>query len=137
MGRPAHKPRYDTNLMRPYWVALSKGHIELPACAECGAWQWYPLDIPRCHPNAQLEWKEVPSTGTVFAATVVHRCLLPGDHKDEAPYTNALVELDGVKGPRLVVLLEEFVDPEKAAGTRVKLKSAKVDGLALPVFVPV
>ena len=104
MARPNFKPRYDTDSLRPYWTALSNGHIELPACSECDSWQWYPLEVPRCHPQAKLEWKQVPSTGTVFAATTVHRCLLPGDHKAEAPYTNALVELDGVKGPRLVVL---------------------------------
>ncbi len=122
MALPVFKPRFDNDLMRPYWDALAEGHIALPACTKCGAWQWYPLEIPRCHPDAQFQWKTVSSTGTVFVATTVYRCLLPGDHKADAPYTNALVELDGVKGPRLVGLLEGFDDLESAAGARVKLK---------------
>ncbi len=136
MALPSFKPRYDTDLMRPYWNALAKGRVALPACNACGAWQWYPLDVPRCHPDARFDWKDVASTGTVVVATTVHRCLLPGDHKSEAPYTNALIELDGVNGPRLVALLDEFDEPDSAAGARVKLKPQRVDGLTLPVFVP-
>ena len=134
MGLPRFAPRYDTDLLRPYWVALEKGEMQLPACSECGAWQWYPMEVPRCHTHAHLIWKNVPTTGTVFACTTVQRCLLP-DNKEAAPYVNALIELDGVKGPRIVGLLVDFKE-EPAAGTKVRLKKVKSGDLSLPAFGP-
>ena len=134
MGLPRFAPRYDTDLLRPYWAALARGEIELAACAECGSWQWYPTEIPRCHPRAHIEWRKVATTGTVFVCTTVQRCLLP-ENKDAAPYVNALIELEGVKGPRIVGLLVDFPG-EPRAGAKVRLVPVKVDDLFLPAFAP-
>ena len=134
MGLPHYMPRFDTDIVKPYWDALAEGEMQLPACSECGSWQWYPFEVPRCHPLAHLVWKSVPTTGAVFACTTVQRCLLP-DNKEAAPYTNALIELDGVKGPRIVGLLINFND-EPVAGAKVKLHATKSGDISLPTFEP-
>ena len=60
-----HPPRFDTDIVRPFWESLARGGFQLPACSVCGAWQWYPYDFVRCHGEARLEWRPAPRTGTV------------------------------------------------------------------------
>ena len=59
MSLPDHPPRFDTDIVRPFWEALERGEFRLPACSVCGAWQWYPYDFVRCHDEARLADDEV------------------------------------------------------------------------------
>ena len=38
MSLPDHSPRFDTDIVRPFWEALDRGEFQLPACSVCGAW---------------------------------------------------------------------------------------------------
>ncbi len=136
MGLPFFEPRLDTDLMRPYWDAIRNNDLRLPACSVCGAWLWYPPESLPCHPNGHLEWRPVPKTGTVYTFTTVERCLLPGDHKDDTPYTNALVELDNVPGVRLVTILINLNGTPPKIGMRVRYAPTKVNDQTLPTFEP-
>ena len=98
MTLPDHPPRFDTDIVRPFWEALERGEFHLPACSVCGSWQWYPYDFVRCHDDARLEWKPAPRTGTVFTCTRVLRGFLPNARPDDTPYVAALVELDDAPG---------------------------------------
>ena len=134
MSLPDFPPRFDTDLVRPFWEALRRGELQLPACSRCGAWQWYPYDFVRCHPEATLVWRDVPTVGTVFSFTTVSRNFLPGS--TAAPYVSALVELEGVIGPRIATVLD-IGGSKPRIGMRVRLKPTPRSDYVAPVFEPV
>ena len=134
MRLPDLPPRFDSPLVRPYWQALERGELRLPACSVCGAWQWYPFEFIRCHADAELEWKAVPATGTLFTFTRVHRAFLPDANPDSVPYIVALVELDGLAGFRIPALLIGSDTP--AIGMRVRLKPQRRSTYTAPAFEP-
>ena len=136
MSLPDLAPRFDNDIVRPFWDALAHGELKLPACSQCGAWQWYPYEFIPCHPAAHHEWKSVPQTGTVFTFTTVHRGFLPNARPGAAPYVSALVELDGVVGPRLATVLVNLGDREPRIGMRVRLRPEPRTGYVAPLFEP-
>src|SRR5262249_52032716 len=125
-----------TETVRPFWDALARGDFVLSACSECGAWQWYPFEFVRCHPDAHLEWKSVPKTGTVFTHVTVHRSFLPNATRDAPPYVAVLVELDGIVGPRIATFLVDLNGRAPEIGMRVKLKPTPRTGYVAPSFAP-
>ena len=129
---PNFPPPGDNPLAEPFWAAAGAGHLTLPACGVCGEWQWYPLAGRACHPGAALEWNEVAATGRVFTFTRVERAFLP--FGGEPPYTVALVELDGVDGPRLVTVLVGEGSESPAIGDRVRLSPTVFETHTLPSF---
>ena len=134
MTLPDFPPRFDSELVRPYWSALERGELSLPSCSICGAWQWYPFDFVRCHADGKLEWKIVPRTGTLFTFTRVHRGFLPNADPKAPPYIAALVELDGMSGVRIPTVLVNTV--EAAIGMRVRLCPQRRSTYTLPAFEP-
>jgi uncharacterized OB-fold protein len=134
---PDFAPRFDTDLVRPYWDALARGHMVLPACSVCGAWQWYPYEFIKCHADAHQDWKPVPATGTLFTYTVVHRSFLPNAPRDTEPYVSALVELDGIPGVRIPTFLVNLEGRTPAIGMRVRLSPLPRSSYTAPVFEPV
>lgn len=137
MSLPDFPPRFDTDIVRPYWDALESGELKLPACSRCGAWQWYPFEFIKCHADAHHEWKTVPATGTVFTFTRVHRSFLPNAEKDAEPYTSALVELDGIEGVRIPALLVNLEDQQPHIGMAVRLNPVRRSSYTAPAFEPV
>jgi uncharacterized OB-fold protein len=129
---PRFAPPVDNPLIAPFWDATAEGRLALPACSVCGAWQWYPLAGLPCHPDATRDWKPVPTEGAIFTYTRVERAFLP--HGGEPPYTLALVELDGIEGPRLVTVLVGPGSDEPAIGDRVRLSPTTFDTHTLPTF---
>ncbi|HEY9565312.1 MAG TPA: OB-fold domain-containing protein [Nocardioides sp.] len=113
-----------------FWVAAEEGKLRLPRCPICREWSWYPP--PTCGTDGVPPvWEEVPLTGTIFSFTVVHRSFLPPGTV-EVPYTVALVELDGVPGPRLV---GDVRTPEPVRiGDRVVVAFERLATHGLPVF---
>ena len=137
MSLPDHPPRFDTDIVRPFWESLARGGFQLPACSVCGAWQWYPYDFVRCHGEARLEWRPAPRAGTVFTWTRVLRSFLPDAKPDDAPYVAALVELDDAPGVRLATCLVNLGDREPRIGMRVRLSPVKRSTYTAPAFEPV
>jgi uncharacterized OB-fold protein len=129
---PNFAPPVDTPQVNAFWQTAAEGRLALPACSACGAWQWYPLDGRPCHPDAPLEWRDVPGTGRVFTFTRVERAFLPSG--SEPPHTVALVELDGVEGPRLVTCIVGEGSDDVAIGDRVRLSPTRFDTHTLPSF---
>ena len=134
MGFPHAPPVLDSPVVAPFWEALDRGELRLPACSECGRWQWYPGEAVVCHPGAPLDWREVAGTGRLYTFTTVERAFLPGG-ADDVPFVVGLVELDGVVGPRLVTVLEVEGGGEPAVGDRVHLHPVRLSTHTLPVFV--
>lgn len=133
MNVPDFPPRLDTDLVKPFWTALEQGTLRLPACSVCGAWQWYPYEFVRCHPEATLQWREVRGRGTVFSFTRVTRNFLPVE--TAVPYVCALVEPDEAPGVRIASVLDTD-SGEPSIGMRVRLKPTPRSNYTAPVFEP-
>jgi len=136
MSLPDFPPRFDTDMVRPYYEALARGEFALPACSVCGAWQWYPFEFVKCHAKAQLEWRPVTRRGTVFSYTIVHRGFLPNAERGAEPYVAALVELDGVDGVRIPSLLVNLGERTPEIGMRVRLSPLKRSSYTAAAFEP-
>ena len=108
------------------------GTLPCPPVRHVGAWQWYPLAGLACHPEAVHVWREVPGEGTIYTFTRVERAFLP--QGGDPPYTVALVELDGVVGPRLVTVLVGPGSDDPAIGARVRLAPTSFETHTLPTF---
>lgn len=135
-GLPDFPPRLDTPLLQPYWDALARGALALPACSVCGGWQWYPYEFVKCHADATHVWKDVATAGTVFTFALAHRGFLPNADPKAPPYVSALVELDGIAGVRLPSLLVNLAGREPAIGMRVRLAPLQRSGYVAPAFEP-
>lgn len=133
---PDFPPRFDTDIVRPYWAALERGELMLPACSVCGAWQWYPFEFVKCHAEAHHEWRRVTTRGSVFTFTTVHRVFLPNAAPKAPPYVSALVELDGISGARIPTLLVNLGARLPAIGMRVRLKPLRRSSYTAPAFEP-
>lgn len=124
-----------TELTRPYWAAARAGRLVVQACGACGNIWHPPLPAcPHCH-RAELGWREVAGTGTIYTYTVVthptHVALA-----DKVPYVVAIVELS--EGPRLVTGIVCCDASEVRAGLPVQVRFIPVsDEITLPYFEPV
>lgn len=136
MALPHIAPRFDSPIVRPFWDALAQGELRLPACSQCGSWQWYPYEYVKCHGDAHHEWKPVSKTATVFTFTVVRRSLMPDGNQDVVPYVSALVEPDGTTGVRLATVLVNLGDRAPQIGMRVRLAPTRAGEFALPTYEP-
>ncbi len=101
MGIPIHAPKFDSDLLRPFYDGLAAGELRLTADAGTGEWVWYPPEMVSGRPDATLEWRRASDTGTVYSFTRVERSLLPGDNRAEVPFTVVLVEPDDAPGCRV------------------------------------
>ena len=135
-GLPDFAPRFESDLVRPFWDAIRRGELCLPCCSECGKWQWYPNEFVTCHPDANHIWKSIATTGRVFTFTVVHRSFLPNADRGAEPYISALVEPDGLEGVRIPAVLTELAVSDVRIGMQVKLKPLVRSDYVLPAFCP-
>ena len=79
---------------------LEDGVLRLPQCDHCQAWNWYPVPLCKhCH-HSDFTWQQVPTTGTVYSATRMHRNFT-GLDIGETPYIVGLIEPEGMEGIRL------------------------------------
>ncbi len=136
-GMPDFPPRLDNGVLRPYWQSLERGELSLPTCSICGAWQWYPYEFIKCHAEGVHAWKRVASTGTVFTFATAHRGFLPNADPKATPYVSALVEIDGVVGPRIPTYLVNLGSQSPSIGMRVRLAPQRRSGYVAPAFEPV
>jgi uncharacterized OB-fold protein len=123
-----------TDLTRPYWDAARQGRLVVQQCQACGQ-AWHPPlpACPHCH-RADLGWRQVAGTGTVYTYTVVrhptHVALA-----DAVPYVIAIVEL--TEGPRMVSGITGCDVTDVRAGMPVKVRfTAVTDEVTLPYFEP-
>jgi len=131
MAVPTFDPPSDT-IVAPFWEGIDEGQLRLPRCSVCGAWEWYPNPAgPACE-GAELEWVELPGTGTVFSYTVVRRPFAPATTAADVPTAIVLVELDGAAGTRL---LGNRIDGTPVIGGRVATQIVEHGGRRRPVFV--
>ena len=136
MGVPIFPPRFETDLVKPFYEGLERGELRLTANARTGEWVWYPREVIRGHPEDRLEWRTVSPQGVVYAFTRVERSLLPGDHKGETPFTVVLFDSDDAPGARVPGLFVAPEGVEPACGMRVRLKPVRAGAFSVAGFEP-
>lgn len=100
---PAPEPDVQADAA-PFWEATREHRLVLPRCSACATYIWYPRGFcPKCG-SLDVDWVEVPGTGTVYSFSIPRRG--QGAYRDAAPYVLAYVELDlpdgAVDGPRII-----------------------------------
>jgi uncharacterized OB-fold protein len=74
---------------------LEQGKVMTTRCKQCGAAYFPPkMDCPSCL-NSDVEWFEIADAGKLVTYTTVHYG--PSGFEDEAPYTLAIADFDGVR----------------------------------------
>lgn len=113
-----------------WFTAARAGLLRFPRCRSCGAWGWPPTS--RCGRCGASSWRlaDVRGTGSVRAATTVHRGVAPG-FADATPYRVGVIALDG--GPHFITRLAEGV----GQGDRVRLRWRDTPGDGWPWAEPV
>ncbi len=115
----------------PFWEGLNEGKFKTTKCQNpnCGAIHFPPRILcPECY-STQIEWVNLPTTGTVETFTHVE---IPPEGFAE-PYYLAMVQMDQLEKPILARYAGEEA-PE--IGQKVKMAFEEVGEQKLPVFVP-
>ena len=74
---------------------LEQGKVMTTRCKKCGNTYFPPkMDCPGCL-DSDVEWIEIKENGTLVTYTIVHYG--PSGFEDEAPYTLAIVDFNGVR----------------------------------------
>lgn len=121
-----------TETSEPFWEATRDGRLILQWCRRCEQPVWFPREVcPGCL-GSDLEWRDSPGEGEVYACSVEHRAQT---RALEAPYVVALVELD--EGVRLLTNVVGCPPESVAIGDRVTVTWEQLsDGRQLPLFAP-
>jgi uncharacterized OB-fold protein len=113
----------------PLYEAAARGVLAMPFCAGCGI----PLELEQSVCDScgtpERRWREVPRTGTVHAATLVHR-REPGLIVAEGPYPVVDVEL--ASGHRIVLTTASAYRHVPVIGAPVEIVFRTVGAVTLP-----
>jgi len=118
--RPAPTP---TDVTQPFWDGVNEHRFLLQYDPEAGKYQFYPRGISVHTGKQNLEWREVPGSGTVYSWT---ETVVPAQgFEGQEPYLIACVELD--EGVRLMSLLHNCTADEVKIGMRVRMCWDKIN----------
>ena len=108
-------------------------------CATCGTCRLPPAPYCFACQGDEVDWVDLPGTGTIYTFTVVRHPLRPG-LGDVVPYVSGVVELDGTQGAgaRLIVNIVDCDPDAVRIGDKVRVVWDKVsDTLNIFRFAPV
>ncbi|HEV2519541.1 MAG TPA: OB-fold domain-containing protein [Thermoplasmata archaeon] len=78
-----------------FFDRLREGRLSTTHCPRDDRWLWPPRIVcPQCH-SASLEWRDLPSSGRLYAFSAV-LAGAPLGMESEVPFVVGLVDLDGV-----------------------------------------
>jgi len=103
---------------------LEKGKVMATRCRRCGTNYFPPrMDCPKCV-GSDVEWFEIKGNGRLVTYTVVNYG--PTGFEDDAPYTLAIADFDGVRvfGRLSKGIKEGDIKP----GMRLKVLPVKLPG---------
>ncbi|WP_313696303.1 Zn-ribbon domain-containing OB-fold protein [Halorarum halobium] len=111
-----------------FYDRLREGVLSTTRCADCDALHYPPRVVcPECT-GEDLEYVELPDTGTLYAFSAL-RGGAPMGMADEAPFTVGVVDLDGVD-VRLSARIDGATVEDLDIGDPVELAVVDVDGPA-------
>lgn len=82
---------------QPFWDAAKKGTLACAKCTGCGTFRMPPSPFCFNCQQREVEWVELPGTGTIYSFTIARHALSP-ELQDAVPYCSAIIELDGTQG---------------------------------------
>ena len=124
---------------QPFWDAAKLDKLVAPKCTKCGTFRLPPSPFCFNCQTRDVQWTELPGTGTIHSFTVVRHPLHPG-LAECCPYVSGTVELDGTQGAGARVLVNIIdVDPDAVRiGDRVEIVFEHVnDEMSTPRFRPI
>jgi len=123
---------------QPFWDAALEGRLLVPRCTNCGTFRLPPGPFCFVCQHQQVDWVELPGTGTIYTFTIVRHPLRP-QLVDVVPYVAAVIELDGTQGAGARIMgnvIDRDVD-DVAIGDRVRMSWDRIsETFAVPRFVP-
>ena len=125
----APEPEHDA--LAPLYRAALRNELALPFCASCA--QPLELDQEVCDHcgGTDHDWRTVELSGTVHAATLMHR-REPGLVHAEAPYPIIDVEMDS--GHRIVMTTTQPADTPPQIGVKVRIGFRRLGDVAIPAI---
>jgi uncharacterized protein len=132
--RPDEKPPFlldffpvetpDQTRLSRFYDRLREGRLSTTRCPHDGKIHWPPrVTCPECH-QEDLEWIDLPESGTIFAFSAV-LAGAPLTLESDVPYAVGLVDLDGVD-LRLFGRIDGKSWTELAIGERVAVEPYEV-----------
>lgn len=136
MGIPNYPVHLEDPQLQGFYDGLAAGELRLTVDPDTGAWVWYPPEVVPGKPDTRLEWRPVSPEGSAYTFTTVTRSLLPGDHKDEVPFTVVLFESDDAPGCRVAGVLVDADGVEPRCGMRLRFRPITVGDHRIAGFAP-
>ena len=123
----------------PFWAAAREDRLVSAKCTNCGTFRLPPK--PYCFEcrSQEVEWVDLPGTGTIYTFTVVRHPLHPG-FAEACPYVSGVVEVDGTQGEGARMLVNIIdCDPDAVrCGDRVEVVFEHLnDDMSVPRFRPI
>jgi uncharacterized OB-fold protein len=124
---------------QPFWHAAKEDRLVVPRCTKCDTFRFPPSPFCWVCQHTDVEWVQLPGTGTLYTFTVVRHPLHP-DLAGAVPYVSGVVELDGTQGDgaRMLVNITDCDPDTISIGTRVQIWFEHVnDEMSTPRFRPI
>jgi uncharacterized protein len=128
LAAAALAPVADGSLAALY-TGAADGRLVLPFCAGCGLALELEQRVCDGCARADVAWRDVPPTGTVHAATTVHR-REPGLIRATEPYH--VLDVEVASGHRLVMTTITATPLAPAIGQPVAIAFRTIGGVAVP-----
>lgn len=124
-------PSADDDLLVPLYRAAARNELVMPFCAACAL----PLELDQevcdgCG-NTERAWRTVAPSGTVHAATLMHR-REPGLVHTKAPYP--IVDVELTSGHRMIMTTVQPTDTAPAIATPVRIGFRRLGDVAIPAI---
>lgn len=133
------KNTFADDTTQPFWDAAKEDRLVAPKCTSCGTFRLPPAPFCWVCQHRDVEWVELPGTGTIYTFIVVRHPLHP-DMAECCPYVSGAVELDGTQGEGARMLVNIIdCDPETVKiGDRVEIVFEHVnEEMHTPRFRPI
>jgi uncharacterized protein len=124
-------PTADDDVLAPLYRAAARNELAMPFCAACTL----PLELDQevCDGCGKLDrnWRRVELSGTVHAATLMHR-REPGLVHGGVPYP--IVDVELTSGHRMVMTTVQPADTAPPIGTAVRIGFRHLGDVAIPAI---
>ena len=110
---PALSQVYPDQWTAAFWDAAREHRLIVMRCADCQTFRHPPTPFCWKCRSRNVEWVDLPGTGTVYTFMVARHALTPAV-RDAVPYVVAVVALDGADGVRLITDIVG-IDPDDVA----------------------
>jgi uncharacterized protein len=124
-------PAADDGTLAPLYGAALRNELALPFCAACAR----PLELDQevCDScgAAEREWRTVELSGTVHAATLMHR-REPGLVHAVAPYP--IVDVELTSGHRMIMTTVQPAGTAPLIGAAVRIGFRRLGDVAIPAI---